>query len=61
MPADERDERTPRTSPLLLIVAWLVVGIPAAWGVSQTVIRSLDLFKSPPASVTTLPAHQPSR
>ena len=41
MPADERPGRT---SPLLLLVAWLVVGIPAAWGVSQTVIRSLDLF-----------------
>ena len=37
-----------RTSPLLLIVAWLVVGIPAAWGVSQTVMRSMDLFTSPP-------------
>ena len=41
-----------RTSPLLLIVAWLVVGIPAAWGVSQTVMRSLDLFKSSPATTT---------
>ena len=40
--------QTRRTSPLLLIVAWLVVGIPAAWGVSQTVMRSMDLFKSPP-------------
>jgi hypothetical protein len=28
-----------------LIIAWLWVGIPLAWGVSQTVIRSLDLFK----------------
>jgi hypothetical protein len=51
MPADER---TPRTSPLLLIVAWLVVGIPAAWGVSQTVMRSLDLFIAP--APTTQPA-----
>jgi len=37
------------TSPLLLIVAWLIVGIPAAWGVTQTVKRSMDLFKAPPA------------
>jgi hypothetical protein len=48
----------PRTSPLLLIVAWLVVGIPAAWGVSQTVMRSLDLFKSPPPPATAAPAQQ---
>ena len=43
-----------RTSPLLVVVAWLVVGLPAAWGVSQTVMRSLDLFRSPPP-----PASQP--
>ena len=43
------DDRSHRTSPLLLIVAWLVVGIPAAWGVRQTVMRSLDLFRAPPA------------
>jgi hypothetical protein len=49
------EDRTPaprRTSPLLLIVAWLVVGIPAAWGVSQTVMRSMDLFTSPPPATT---------
>ena len=39
-----------RTPPLLVAVAWLVVGIPAAWGVSQTVMRSLDLFRSQPAA-----------
>ena len=50
MPADEH---TRATSPLLLIVAWLVVGIPAAGGVSQTVMRSLDLFKSPPPTAPT--------
>jgi len=51
--------RTPearRTSPLLLVVAWLVVGIPAAWGVSQTVMRSMDLFISPAAQPATSPA-----
>ncbi len=40
------------TSPLLLIAAWLVVGVPAAWGVSQTVMRSMDLFRSTPAILT---------
>ena len=38
----------------MLIVAWLIVGIPAAWGVSQTVIKSLDLFRAPAS-----PASQP--
>ena len=27
------------------LVAWLVVGIPAAWGIFQVVKKSLDLFK----------------
>jgi hypothetical protein len=28
-----------------LIVSWLWVGIPLAWGVSQTIIQSLALFR----------------
>ena len=30
---------------IALILAWLVVGIPIAWGVTQTVIKSLALFR----------------
>lgn len=29
-----------------LVAAWLVVGIPAAWGVWQVVQRSMALFRS---------------
>jgi len=49
---DETSEAssTPRT---LLIIAWLIVLIPAAWGVSQTVTKSMDLFRSPVSSPTT--------
>ena len=47
-PAEYAATSPHRTSRALLIVAWLVVGIPAAWGVSQTVMRSMDLFTSPP-------------
>ena len=28
-----------------VILAWLVVGLPLAWGVSQTFIKALALFK----------------
>ena len=28
-----------------LAAAWLVVGLPAAWGVSQVVLKSLALFR----------------
>jgi hypothetical protein len=28
-----------------LTVAWLVVGIPLLWGVSQVVVKSMALFR----------------
>ncbi|UOQ53900.1 MFS transporter small subunit [Hymenobacter cellulosivorans] len=28
-----------------VVLAWLYVGIPLAWGVSQTFIKALALFK----------------
>ncbi|MDJ0367733.1 hypothetical protein QMK33_21515 [Hymenobacter sp. H14-R3] len=27
------------------VIAWLIVGLPLAWGVSQTFIKALALFK----------------
>ncbi|HZZ43031.1 MAG TPA: hypothetical protein VFE58_08840 [Tepidisphaeraceae bacterium] len=34
-------------TPLWLVIAcWLIVAIPAAWGITQTLLRSLDLFTS---------------
>lgn len=34
-----------RGATLALIASWLVVGIPAAWGVVQVVAKSLALFR----------------
>ncbi|MBG8554292.1 MFS transporter small subunit [Hymenobacter guriensis] len=33
------------TSGLRLAIAWLVVGAPLLWGVSQTFIKALALFQ----------------
>ena len=30
----------------LIVAAWLFVGIPLLWGVSQTFLKSLDLFRA---------------
>ena len=30
---------------LAVIVSWIIVGIPAAWGVVQVVVKSLALFR----------------
>jgi hypothetical protein len=39
-----------------LVIAWAIVGIPAGWGVAQTVRKSVPLFTAPAASH---PATQP--
>ncbi len=36
---------TTATQKLLVAIAWLYVGIPLAWGVTQTVVKSVALFR----------------
>ena len=46
---------SPRTTPWPVIAAaWVVVGVPAVWGVSQTVRTATALFRPPQA--TAVPA-----
>jgi hypothetical protein len=33
------------TTPLQLVLAWGFVGIPLVWGVFQTLLNALQLFK----------------
>jgi hypothetical protein len=33
-----------RTNPTSLILAWLAVGLPLAWGVEQTIEKAMALF-----------------
>ncbi|HWE03623.1 MAG TPA: hypothetical protein VG326_14555 [Tepidisphaeraceae bacterium] len=51
------------TSPIVLIVAWLVVGLPGAWGIEQTLFKSFDLFRahSPAAQATPTGQLPPQR
>ena len=37
----------PSSNPILILVAWLVVAVPLAWGVTQTVKTSMALFHPP--------------
>jgi hypothetical protein len=41
-PAPSSGEST--SSPVILILAWLAVGIPLLWGVAQTFKKALALF-----------------
>jgi hypothetical protein len=45
-----------RTPAIVVAVAWLFVGIPAAWGVKQTFMRSMDLFHAHSAPAAVMPA-----
>ncbi len=46
---------TRQTSPLLIAAAWIVVILPATWGLRYTVQNALKLFTTPAAS-TPAPA-----
>jgi hypothetical protein len=48
-----------RTSPLLLAAAWIVVALPLAWGVYQTVKKSLPMLRT--SAVAEAPARPASR
>jgi len=37
-------ESPPARSVGLLLFAWLYVGVPLAWGVTQTIMKSMALF-----------------
>ena len=36
---------TPASGTLRLVLSWGLVGIPLAWGVYQTIVKSLALFQ----------------
>lgn len=57
--AAQLDYGRPKVNNLpMLVVSWMLVGVPAAWGVTQTFKQSLKLFTAPPAATTA--ATQPT-
>jgi hypothetical protein len=51
--AVQLDHGRPKVNNLpMLVVSWLLVGVPAAWGITQTFKQSLKLFAAPPAATT---------
>lgn len=50
-------ENTQKSSPAMILLAWLLVGIPLGWGVYNTLLSSMKLFQAPvPAAVPAAPA-----
>ena len=48
-----------RSSPGLIAAAWIVVLIPAAWGLNYTVGNALKIFQKPVAAAAP-PAQKPN-
>ncbi len=44
------------SSPLLIVLAWALVILPTAWGLTFTVENALKIF-APPASASSTPAN----
>ena len=42
-------EDVKKSSAGLILLAWLVVGIPLGWGVYNTLLNSMNLFQAAPA------------
>ena len=46
-------EQVKKTPVILIVLAWLFVGVPWGWGVAELWKNAQKLFQSPPA--TTVP------
>ncbi len=49
----DRNESSRGTSPVLIAAAWLVVILPAGWGLRYTVQNALKLFATPDAAASS--------
>jgi hypothetical protein len=39
-------ENTKQSSKAMILLAWLLVGVPVAWGVYNTLLNSMNLFQA---------------
>ena len=45
-----------KSSPALITIAWIVVGIPLGWGVYKSALNAAKLFQSQPAATAPVTA-----
>lgn len=44
-PSSGASGAAPREATWKLVASWLFVGVPAAWGIAQVLVKSLALFR----------------
>jgi hypothetical protein len=52
---------TKKSSPAMILAAWVLVGVPLAWGVYNTLLNSMKLFQAPAASTATPASGAPTK
>jgi hypothetical protein len=55
------NHQTKKSSPALIFLAWVVVGIPAGWGIYNTVRSSVKLFTETNSSLSGAPIAAPAQ
>ncbi|MGA2813107.1 MAG: hypothetical protein ABSG16_17020 [Candidatus Acidiferrum sp.] len=58
---DQSSGASKKSSPALVLLAWVVVSIPAAWGVYNTGLNAVKLFTETSTSVSGKPITAPSK
>ena len=43
-------EDTKKSSGAMILLAWVLVGVPLTWGVYNTLLNSMKLFQAPAAT-----------
>ena len=54
-------ENTKKSTPAAILLAWVLVGVPLAWGVYNTLLNSMKLFQAPAANTIVVPAGAPKK
>jgi hypothetical protein len=54
-------DQVKKSSAVLVLLAWLVVSIPAGWGVYNTVLNAIKLFTNTAPVQSLVPASAPQK
>ena len=54
-------ENTKKSSPVMILAAWVLVGVPLVWGVYNTILNTKKLFQSPAAPAAAPASSAPTK
>jgi hypothetical protein len=55
------EENTKKSSAAMILLAWVLVGVPLTWGVYNTLLNSMKLFRAPAAPVAAPASSAPTK